>query len=72
MDVNGYPFAIPLDREFMRTPPEEEFLSDREYTVLVGLNAIFQLAMRGIQYLLPVSLTSMLLSSSSALSFVQT
>ena len=33
MDVNGYPFAIPLDREFMRTPPEEEFLSDREYTV---------------------------------------
>lgn len=33
MDVNGYPFAIPLDREFMRTPPEKEFLSDREYTV---------------------------------------
>ncbi|WP_160134734.1 DUF6414 family protein [Halococcus salsus] len=33
MDINGYPIAVPLEREFMRTSPEEEFLSDRKYTV---------------------------------------
>ena len=33
MSVNGYPFAIPLHREFMRTSAEDEFLSERQYTV---------------------------------------
>lgn len=33
MDVNGYPFAIPLDRDFTRIVAEEEFLTEREYTV---------------------------------------
>ena len=33
MDVNGYPFAIPLDRDFTRVVAEEEFLLEREYTV---------------------------------------
>ena len=33
LDVGGYPFGIPLDRNHMRSNPERVFFEDREYTV---------------------------------------
>lgn len=42
MDIGGYPFVVLLDREFMRTLPEEEFLEDKEYTVLGRIEKIVE------------------------------